>query len=402
MKIACIGNMNNNLFCLVRYLRDAGFDAHLLLFDKEISHFHPSNDSFNLDYQNYTHNLSWGGNIYQLRKISSIIIKNDLDKFDILIGCGASPAFLAKANRYLDIFVPYGTDITDYPFYNYSSLNPLTQFSISYFTFMQRRGIRESRYINLEVSLPIFERFLSNSGYSGKMIRKTPPMVYYPDYHLGSLRTNLDRSAWYKEFLAIRNDHELMIFHHSRHFWKNRGNNINAKGTDKLIHGFAEFVKSKPYMKACLMFLEYGPDVNETKKLINELGIVSNVFWLPLMSRKEIMIGISLADIGAGEFHHPFLTYGVILEFLCLGKPIISYRREDSYYHNYYQELYPLMNANTAKGILLALENYIQNIDYYKNQGELGRKWFLKYCVEQPTNSYIEIIKDVVTNQSLL
>lgn len=32
VKIACITNMNNNMFCLVRYLRDMGYDAHLFLF----------------------------------------------------------------------------------------------------------------------------------------------------------------------------------------------------------------------------------------------------------------------------------------------------------------------------------------------------------------------------------
>ena len=49
IKIACIGNMNNNMFCLVRYLRDKGYDAHLFLVD-EFDHFLPGSDSYNLEY----------------------------------------------------------------------------------------------------------------------------------------------------------------------------------------------------------------------------------------------------------------------------------------------------------------------------------------------------------------
>ena len=58
MKIACIGNMNNNMFCIVRYLRDMGYDANLfLLHEQDV--FIPSADSFNDDYLAYTHQLDW-------------------------------------------------------------------------------------------------------------------------------------------------------------------------------------------------------------------------------------------------------------------------------------------------------------------------------------------------------
>ena len=53
MKIAILGNMNNNGFALMRYLRDLGADAHLVLFANDgtgsLSHFVPNNDTFQLD-----------------------------------------------------------------------------------------------------------------------------------------------------------------------------------------------------------------------------------------------------------------------------------------------------------------------------------------------------------------
>ena len=50
-KLALIGNMNNNNFSLLRYFRDAGVDAHLLLYNNDgqasCSHFRPQDDTFN-------------------------------------------------------------------------------------------------------------------------------------------------------------------------------------------------------------------------------------------------------------------------------------------------------------------------------------------------------------------
>ena len=60
MKIALLGNMNNNHFAIARYLRDQGFDAHVLLFDDEYNHFLPSCDTYSLDYMSFCHQLSWG------------------------------------------------------------------------------------------------------------------------------------------------------------------------------------------------------------------------------------------------------------------------------------------------------------------------------------------------------
>ncbi|MBL9110231.1 MAG: hypothetical protein JNM74_13195, partial [Myxococcales bacterium] len=60
MKVALLGNMNNIFFATARHLRAAGVDAHLFLFDDTPAHFHPSQDSFSLEYQSYTTQLPYG------------------------------------------------------------------------------------------------------------------------------------------------------------------------------------------------------------------------------------------------------------------------------------------------------------------------------------------------------
>ena len=60
MKIGIIGNMNNAYFSLCRYLRDAGYDCHLLIYKNEPDHFDPSCDTVTGDYFNYIKKVDWG------------------------------------------------------------------------------------------------------------------------------------------------------------------------------------------------------------------------------------------------------------------------------------------------------------------------------------------------------
>ena len=53
MKIAFVGNMNNNNFAIMRYFRDLGADAHLVLWADDgrgpLEHFVPENDTWEID-----------------------------------------------------------------------------------------------------------------------------------------------------------------------------------------------------------------------------------------------------------------------------------------------------------------------------------------------------------------
>ena len=53
MKVAIIGNMNNNNFSLLRYLRDSNIDATLFLFENDgnyfSSHFNYTSDTFEVE-----------------------------------------------------------------------------------------------------------------------------------------------------------------------------------------------------------------------------------------------------------------------------------------------------------------------------------------------------------------
>ena len=138
MKIGLIGNMNNNNFALMRYFRDLGADAHLLLYANDgqgsLSHFKPECDSWDIGrWQPYIHQTavpnapvaalglpyswamglrsmirSWFGlNDSYVLPVSKNKIRSDYAGYDRLIGSGISPATLNRAGIDLDIFFPY-------------------------------------------------------------------------------------------------------------------------------------------------------------------------------------------------------------------------------------------------------------------------------------------------------
>ena len=389
MKVACIGNMNNNFFSLTRYLRDRGIDANLLLLNREASHFHPSADAYDIDYQKYTSILPWG-NMFDFLKVTKEEINDSVKQYDFIIGCNSAPAFMHKIGRAVDIFVPFGWDIMYAPFFRFYK-NPVNQINYIFFKASQKAGIREARFISLDAGNNEFENIISKLRIKDNRIKMAVPFIYTPIYNPGNISGYYDRSCYYKSFREIRKKYDFIVFHHARHLWKNVSDKILYKGNDKLVIGFANFVKKVKGTNPCLIMFEYGRDVAETKKLVQELCIEEHVLWFPLVSRKEIMIGISLADIGAAEFGMDWMSYGTAYEILAMGKPLMCHRNDETY-KDLYPELYPMINASAPDEITNALTDYVHNREFYKKMGEDGRRWFQKYAVDYPMEKYLEII----------
>ena len=124
-------------------------------------------------------------------------------------------------------------------------------------------------------------------------------------------------------------------------------------------------------------------DVDASKDLIKAHKIEDHIVWMPLMQRKEIMLGLNMADISCGQFDNSWLTCGVVDETLASNIPLLHYR-EDALYETDYETLYPLMNAKTAADITERLEAYSLDKDYQNKLAELGSQWLKKYTVDNP------------------
>jgi hypothetical protein len=376
MRIALVNNNNNILFCIARHLRDRGHDVTLCMMDYEYvdaPHFHPSCDTFDLDYQSYSRVLEWGlGKAFSTYDFNKV--RADLAPFDYVIGTGSTPAFMAKIGRPLDMFIPWGADIWEAPF-NFPPFNRRSLRSLVEFPYWQRRGIIDTKVVFADLS-PIFDPALERLNYKGKRVVAQAPMPYGPLFKPGGLVQYEDRTAWFPIVRKLRDRTDVLVHAPSRHVWKTTLKYNWTKGTDRIIHGVAEAKKRGNGKKFGLVFYEYGPDVNASRELVDELGLTDDVLWLPLSTRKEVMVNLSVCDFSIGEVGDTsWYTGGTVLEALAMGKPLL-HRRDDHLYVDAYEELYPMIHVRGAKEITDALLAFADDPAPFRALGDRARVWF--------------------------
>jgi glycosyltransferase involved in cell wall biosynthesis len=411
-KIALVGNKNNNFFATARYLSDEGYDVHLFCWPNEVNHFQPEADAYNPEDHSIYSFPKWAQGLAS--KADSELIKADLEPYDIIMGCYAAPKFMARAGRRLDFFMPHGGDFMLMPFIK--NYEPKARIKKAIFRLktllninpikvdcdLQLQGIRDCRYFwSNYVDSTMEDLIRDDIKYVGERVFCYFPFVYYRIYSNEGIRKYLDSSNYSNRFKQIREENELVIFHHSQHAWKDKNipNIWSTKNNHILIEGFAAFVKRNPGIKAKFVTIEYGVDVAASKKLIADLGIEDNVIWLPKMYRKDIMIGLHYSDIGAAPFNG-FICNGNICEILISGKPML-HNGIDSNSHDYenlrkiFPEFYPIMKAKTPGEVTNQLQQYMSNKEPYEKMGEAGLQWFKKYVVDIPMKQMIEKIESL-------
>lgn len=390
MKIAVIGNMNNMYFSLTRHLIDRGFECTQFIFDNEPSHFHPSCDTYEHDYQTYCKQLTWGSPANFLKQDFKQV-EADLKGFDFLIGNGSAPAFVNRIGRKLDIFIPYGEDLYAFPFFKL--VHPIRMLPYLQTAYYQRKGIREAPYIMFDTSSSKIEKLFKKLKYPGKRIISPLPLLYHTDYDEANLNVSKNANPFYCQIKDIRESNDFVVLQHIRQVWKKTRDKWGIKGNDKLIHGFAIFIKLHPEVRSKLILLEYGSHILHTKQLIEKLQIQKHVVWFPIMPRKYIMHFISCSDVVVGELFHSWLTYCAVMECLCLGKPII-HKRIDKQFNKDYSELYPMLFADSSDTVFESLKKAINDKEEIRQVGLNGKKWFLKYCIHKPLTEIISIITE--------
>ncbi len=375
--------MNNLFFAAARYLRAAGVDAHLFLFNDAASHFHPSKDTFNSDFESYTTELPFG--LWQTFATTPVdAIAKATRGFDFLIGTGAAPALVHRAGRKLDIYQPYGEDLVNFPFWLGF---PRSRALLSAATLPrhQRAGIRESSVI-LGLPSPRDEALYAKLGrIQGKRVISQMPMLCNFEFSDEKLPTYFDRSVHYKRFKELRDSADLLVWNHSRICIEKT---VNYKGTEKLIDGFAMFVAQNPGVRAKLAIFEYGPDQEAARAQIAARDLGAHVAWLPLMPRKEVLLGLSFADVAIGELGYSWLLGGAITECMAMGKPMIHYRNDADFSK---EHLYPLLPASTPADVAAQLERWMTDRDAVIEAGRGAKRY-----IDDLADSSMDVVKALI------
>lgn len=380
--------MNNNFFSIVRHMRDRGYDARLLCIDREQSHFLPNTDCLDDDYSRYTTSLSWGSES-SIWSAPSDQVRHDLAAYGRVVGCGAIPAFMARAGLRLDLIIPYGDDLYLLPFFRYRSIKKLAKQLVRGALWKyQRKGVAEASWVQ-QTNVFAGERAarLSRLRVSQKVFYAPIPMVYDYFSEVGS-----DHPVWREAFLQrvreLRGRSDFFVLHHNRHLWTSGSDLFSRKGNDVFLRGYAQFCESRDGPeRPVAVLLEYGAEVEDSKRLIQELGIADRVVWLPRAERRLILLTLSLADVGIGQFTTGIYLNGVIQEVLASGTPLI---------HNYYEDrhlgvglsTYPYIEANSPQAVARGLEDLWRSPERRKQMGSDAQRWYRDEVVDRSLREY--------------
>jgi len=382
MRVALIGNMNNNYFSLMRYLRDAGVDAELLLFADEINHFLPENDTWDIEkWKPYIKQTKIsGGALGQYFKMSAADIRKEFEGYDYYIGCGFAPAYFYKAGMKLDLFTPYCVGI-EYT-YRITKTKPVHYLKEKIEAYYQVKGLK----YNTKVVGTIDEESRIKAEKIEVKTQSLPLLMIY----------NKEQAKGDDEFLSATihkfNQHYPVVFSHVSHFPEG-SRTWEIKRNDILIKGFAQFAKQTDTNPLLVLF-SYGDAVDASKALIKELGIEDKVMWLPVMSRKKIMRLLEHVHFGGGEFGGA-VWGGTGWEFMAKGVPFFQYvDMPDSVFEaNTGMKMPPFFNTNNSAEISRLLQTYTSDKGKLTANGQALKAWFDKEAGQELAHSYINILK---------
>lgn len=389
MRVAIIGNMNNNSNNVVRYLRDQGVDATVLFYSNEAAHFGPGADNFApADYPSAT--LTWGG-YAELLTTSAKKIREDLAPFDFLIGSRLAPAYADKAGRYLDVFMPTGGELHMLPMF--SGFSPKDFFKFVVFSRMQRRGIRKSKTIVWDATNDELESKIAPVIQGIDRIKHGIPAIYYPDFEDENLEQRKAQSEWLNRFQELRGDCDILLWHHVKHVWlpgtiRHYGE-FHAKGNDQIVHGLAQYYKEDPKKRIKIVMLRFGTDYDETEALAIKLGVNQYICWLPALPRKELMLGIGVTDGVIGELTRSWFSYGTIFEGMVMGKAIL-HNRDDTLYPD--KRLYPMLRIFDGPSTARALHKIANGEVDLQEMGRQAKQWLVEYGIGEPVREIVSRI----------
>jgi len=429
MKIALIGNMNNNNFAIMRYLRNLGADAHLLLTSNDgkgvLSHFKPESDTWEMEnWQPYIHQTSipnvplaaltfpfswlvalltivrsWMGlQDGWVQPISNLQIIKEFGGYDRYIASGIVPAIFSRVPLQLDIFYPYSIGVeflSSGEFVN--GLNGTTSLRQIFRLAVRSRqaiGIGEARYTFCNEMGPTQSALRAIGVHP---IKLAIPMVFSDEVLPEDIPNPRIRDC-----ILLLQRSRFTIMHHARLMWKNPGNFsvVDWKNQNKnnswLLRAFAELIRLRPKLNPMLVILEYGPDVDLTKQLANELGVGSQIIWLPKMDRRDLMWLMQKIDVGVGEFYTiPKMIWGGTgWEVIAGGKPLLQgFNFEIGEFKQYYgYPPPPMLGVRKEQDILTHLVDMADHPVKREDIGQRAKEWFNRYNGAGLAKQWMELL----------
>ena len=400
MKIALIDNMNNNFFSIARYFRDMGIQADLFLIPNSTPIlFLPENDSFDdVKKSEWIKFFPIGYGFLDYIFPRNNILKKTFREYDKIIACGQSIGLLSRANVKVDLFIPYGADLFNFPIFQIDKVSrKITRFLPSLIMALLR-----SKYQKIGIKSAGATIINMNWGVAKEAIEK-----------LNVKFVNLPRLMIYEnpnptqvgiEVFDFISNSDFVVYSPTRHLWKTNSDPIKdfdkyggVKRNDKLITAFSKVIRNRLFKNPILVLFEYGTDVKYSKSLISDLNIKDFVIWLPEMPRKLMLGGMLKANFIADQFREGMsaTSAGVTNEAILCGVPIISntegaiYDQHDPYYGC------PILQALTADEIYYYFHDYYEDKQKYIILGQSLKIWFEENLSSSLARKYVDLLNSM-------
>ncbi len=416
----------------MRYLRDLGADAHLLLYANDgvdsLAHFRPESDTWRLDrWRPFIHQTNIVNGLYsalpdalqcalklwhsarhykgkRVEHIGSSArdFRHALAGYDKVIGSGISAALGYRAGRPLDVFAPYTTGVEFFGAQELTSrlaqMGAVRRALASSAIRAQCAGVRAANAV-VTAEHTLTKTVLSSIGVVP--ISLPIPMVYCERTpHLSCLsrvaRQTMDQMRTSR-----------MVISCARQLWRNPGHMSQdewvreSKNSDWLIRGFAELVAAGRFEDTTLGLTEYGPDVNASKALCETLGVTNRVAWIPKLPRREVLALLPHAFAIAGEFKQvdEMLWGGTGWEALSAGRPLVHSFR---FAEGRFEALYgiprpPVCGVSSATDVPDVLARLLSSREDAELIGERSRQWFDEHCGSGLASKWLTLLKHPVS-----
>lgn len=190
-----------------------------------------------------------------------------------------------------------------------------------------------------------------------------------------------------------KQENTLLFLHPTILDWTRKGTKKHGfKGNDRFLRAFARFLKEG--VNARLIMPDRGPDKEETKQLVRELGIEKYIEFYRPMPEDELIELYQKCDVVVDQFE--IGSFGVItLEAMSCAKPVIVYVDEECC-KKAYAQLPPILNARSEDEIYGALVKS-QNAELRNSMGAQARQWILEnHASDRVVNSLASDIAAVL------
>lgn len=294
-----------------------------------------------------------------------------------IVFCTGAVALLARILRRPYIYMCTGSDLDQYSKYG-CNIFQLQQAKEKFskrmlrpvIKFLYRNAIKGS---NMTIIAPYQYNDICTLGYKKLAFIPHPLEQEY-------LATDLDARKKNSEKLQKEYDCTWILFSATRQEWNQSLINENDyKGNDIIIRSFYNFTEKMKISDAKLFLIEKGSSVNESKKLIQKLGLEKYVVWLQPMNRKKLMEFYSGAHICFDQFSQGCLALCAV-ESLACGSPTVSYIGPLGREAPFYQEDPPVLNSNDPRVIANFIEKIVKDDDYRLAVERKSNEWVKQHC----------------------